>query len=119
MSEKYSPCVEKQCSKCCDPVKVRMGFPDNKIPLDENNEKIWERQNEIYIPEDHMETTRLETFNCLKYDPRTKKCLIYEKRPEICKNTSCIGDDSKESIDEQHQKAIKTKYIISKREDGL
>lgn len=41
MSEKFGPCLDKKCSWCCDPVKVPKSFPDERIPVNGDGEKIW------------------------------------------------------------------------------
>ena len=108
------PCIEKKCSFCCDPVRVGRFFPEDKIPVDENGNKIWEERPELLIPEDEIDTTRLKSCNCLNLDKSTGQCRDYEKRPLICKKCSCIKRDSKESINEQHKKLTKKKFIVIK-----
>lgn len=115
MSEKISPCVEKDCSWCCDPVKVQEDFPESNIPINESGEKIWIKRDELYIPEDHPETVRLQAYDCLNYDHQSKKCKTHETRPEICRNTSCIDKDSIDSIDRQHQRSISQKFFIVRK----
>ena len=56
---KFGPCVDKNCSYCCDPVKVSRFFPDDKIPTDLNGEKIWKERDEMYIPTDFVDKVRL------------------------------------------------------------
>lgn len=108
------PCLEKKCSFCCDPVKVERFFPEDEIPVDENGEKIWKERKEILIPEDEIDITRLKTYDCKKFDKEHSKCSDYEKRPSICKRASCVKQDSEESIDEQHKKMTKRKFIVIK-----
>jgi len=108
------PCLEKECSFCCDPVKVDRFFPEEKIPVNENGEKIWKERAEILIPEDEIDTTRLKSYDCVNLDKTAGKCLDYEKRPLICKETSCIKQDSKDSVDEQHKKITSRKFITIK-----
>ncbi|MFH1129291.1 MAG: YkgJ family cysteine cluster protein [Patescibacteria group bacterium] len=109
-----APCIEKKCSACCDPVKVDRFFQDDEIPVDENGNKIWKEWPELLIPEDEIDITKLKSYDCLKLDKSTGKCRDYEKRPPICKRCSCIKKDSKESIDEQHKKLAKKKFIVIK-----
>lgn len=104
LKDNPGPCLEKKCSFCCDPVKVDRFFPEGKIPINENGEKIWKERAEILIPEDEIDATRLVAYDCINLDKTTGRCQDYEKRPLICKKTSCIKQDSKESIDEQHKK---------------
>ena len=47
MAEKYSPCLEKNCSWCCDPVKVASDFPEEKIPHNQKGEKIGKKWVEV------------------------------------------------------------------------
>lgn len=111
MKHKEGPCLDKNCSWCCDPVRVNQTFPDNKIPRDKNNDKIWVERDEILIPELHPETVKLKTFDCVNLDNETGKCKDYENRPEICKNSGCIDEASDKSIDEQHEKTVNEKFI--------
>ena len=107
---KLGPCTDKNCSWCCDPVKVHQFFPDEKIPVNAKGEKIWKERNELLIPE-NSETMRLKTLDCINLDKETGLCKDYENRPEICKDTSCIDPNSKESVDEQHAKQTGEKFI--------
>jgi len=108
------PCIEKNCSYCCNPVKVRRFFPENKIPVNKNKEKIWKKREGLLIPKNEIDTTRLETYDCVNFDKSTGRCLDYENRPTICRRASCIDKSSTESIDEQHKKSTKGKFIIIK-----
>jgi len=109
--EKFGPCDEKNCSRCCNPVKVPTSFPDEKIPVDNKGEKIWENTGKILIPKKHTDTTRLNTYECKNYDKKTGKCLDYENRPDICRNTSCVDEHSEKNIDEQYKKTMNEKFI--------
>ncbi|KKQ18731.1 MAG: hypothetical protein US31_C0002G0076 [Berkelbacteria bacterium GW2011_GWA1_36_9] len=115
MSEKYGPCLEKNCSWCCDPVKVVNSFPEEKIPINKNGEKIWKERNGMWVPETHSDTVRLKIYDCINFDKQSGQCKFYEERPEICKNTSCVKDDSLEDIHQQHQKFINEKFIPIKK----
>jgi len=108
MSLNKSPCIEKQCSRCCDSVKVYKWTP---IPKDEYWNDLWENINEVRIPEKHPDTVRLEVYNCLWYDKDQKKCKEYSKRPEICNKTNCIDWDKNISIDKQHKEMIEQGFI--------
>ena len=88
MENKFAPCTEKKCSVCCDPVKVARFFPDDKIPLDSNGEKIWVQRKGLLAPFSHIDTERLKTFDCKKFDKATGRCVEYDSRPDICRNTS-------------------------------
>ncbi|MFA4871816.1 MAG: YkgJ family cysteine cluster protein [Patescibacteria group bacterium] len=110
MSERFKPCLEKNCSWCCDPVKVPRFFPDEKIPINENGQKIWKRRDEIFRSAEH-ESVRLDVYDCINFDPKTGRCTDYAGRPEICRQTSCINSESSESIDEQHRKMTSEKFI--------
>ena len=96
MKEKFGPCIEKHCSWCCDPVKVPKDFPNDKIPANEKGEKIWIDRNEIIAPEETWEKEKIKTFDCINYNKETGLCDNYEKRPDICRATSCIDESSKE-----------------------
>ncbi len=106
-SEKHAPCTDKNCSFCCDPVKIdkKAIISGLELPKDKNGGDLWTPTGNILIPEDKIDTDRVVTFDCKNFDEKTGKCLDYEDRPEICKNTSCIKDEDGD-IDEQHRKAI-------------
>lgn len=111
MENKQAPCSEKKCSVCCDPVKVHRFFPEEKIPLDKNGEKIWVQRKGLLAPLSHIDTERLKTFDCKKFDKSTRQCVDYDNRPDICRNTSCIHYDSGESVDDQHKKFIEEEFV--------
>lgn len=109
---KHAPCIDKDCSFCCDPVKINQraiisGF---ESPKDKNGNKIWKETGELFAPENRIDTDRVATFDCVNYDKINGRCLDYENRPTICRNTTCISDDSAD-IDEQHKKATELKFI--------
>ena len=108
------PCLEKNCSYCCDPVKVDRFFPEEKIPTNEKGEKIWKERTELLTPESQIDRVRLKSYDCTNFDHSTGKCTNYENRPNICKHTSCIDKNSKESPEEQHEKLINDKLISIK-----
>lgn len=111
MANKTGPCLEKECSWCCDPVKVPALFPDDKIPADKDGIKIWHERDEMLAPKDDFENTKLKTYQCDNLDKVTGKCKDYENRPEICRETSCIKDKSKLSKDEQHKKVTSREFL--------
>lgn len=108
------PCIKKECSFCCDPVKVGRFFPEDKIPANEQGEKIWKERTELLIPEDEIDETRLKSYDCINLDKLTGKCKEYKKRPPICRRASCIRRNSKESVDKQYEKTTKRKFIVIK-----
>jgi Fe-S-cluster containining protein len=110
MKEKWGPCIEKECHFCCKPVKVRRFFPDENIPVDKEGNKIWIENNELLAPEKHPDSIRLRSFECLKLNEKGK-CGIYEDRPQICRNTSCIESNSDEGTDEQHKRFVNEKFF--------
>jgi len=107
------PCLEKNCWRCCDPVKIdkRRWFTDADIPQNSKWEKIWIRKNEIRVSENHSDTVKLDIFECINYDKETKKCKDYENRPPICHNSWCADTNSCKSIHEQHKSATSEKFI--------
>lgn len=111
MSEKFGPCLDKKCSWCCDPVKVSSRFPEEEIPKDKDGNLIWKKRDEIIAPEETWEVQKLKTFDCVKYNKNSGLCEDYDNRPEICKETSCIDENSSKTIDEQHKETINSKFI--------
>lgn len=109
---KHAPCLDKNCSFCCSPVKInqrviRSGF---NSPLDKNGNKIWKETGDILAPVENFEKVKVITFDCINYDKENGKCLDYENRPEICRNTTCIRDENGD-IDEQHKQMTEVKFI--------
>jgi Fe-S-cluster containining protein len=107
MINKKGPCLDKNCSWCCDPVKI--GFPkgvglNEVLPKkDKNGNDIWEATSEILVPESCPETMMVKIFRCVNYDKDAGQCRDYDNRPDVCRNTSCIDPNSEKSIDEQHK----------------
>lgn len=108
------PCIKKKCSFCCNPVKVDRFFPDDKIPVNKHGKKIWKERQEILIPKSEIDITKLKSYDCINFDKLTGKCLDYDNRPIICRRVSCIDKDSTESVDEQHKRITKEKFISIK-----
>lgn len=109
---KHAPCLDKKCSHCCNPVKVLRRFPEDKIFVDNNGKKIWNKRDEILIPESHIETVKLDAFDCVNYESKTGLCKDYENRPDICRNSSCIHEDSDLTQDEQQKRMAEEKFIV-------
>ena len=112
---KHSPCLEKNCSFCCDPVKINQRAVQSwfKSPVDKDGNKIWKETGEVLVPVEKIDTDRVVTFDCVNHDKETGKCLDYENRPEICRNTTCVRDEN-ESIDDQHKRMTEVKFIKMK-----
>lgn len=114
MENKEGPCLDKNCSWCCNPVKIgfnqRVGC-SGETPKDKNGKDVWEETGEILIPESHPETVAIKVFKCVNYDKDAGRCKDYENRPDTCRNTSCIDLESKKSIDEQHKKMINEQFF--------
>lgn len=113
------PCQEKQCWRCCDPVKIPFRRGASLFGFDIPKDKEWNPiripLHEIRAPENNIDTVRLAIFQCLFYDKESKLCTSYEKRPDICRNTSCIDTCSRKSIEDQHKEIIKTSFIKMKK----
>ncbi len=107
--ERHAPCLDKNCGHCCDPVKIDTRNIGS-IPKDKNGRDIFIPRNEILIPESNPETVKIKTFDCVNFDPITKKCLDHENRPDICRSSTCISDESG-NIDEQHKQVTSEKFI--------
>ena len=100
------PCIDKKCSWCCDPVKVPVRFPSERIPKNEDGTPMWEKTGGIVIPDNGTEKDLYSIYKCEHLDHVSGECGIYNKRPEICRATSCIEPESKKMLDEQHQEMI-------------
>ena len=88
---------------CCSlPVEVkpedlvRMGAIDS-FELEENMKGIFKRLSKERIAEHfHTKTTtftlsRMANGDCLYLDSKSRRCTIYEKRPDTCRNHPQIG----------------------------
>lgn len=108
------PCLEKNCWRCCDPVKIdkRRYFNDSDIPLNEKWEKIWIPKDETWVSERYPDSVKLDIFECVNYDKETRKCKDYENRPPICHNSWCIDHTSEKSIHDQYKETIQEKFFI-------
>jgi Fe-S-cluster containining protein len=105
------PCIEKGCSWCCNPVKVSRHFPDEKIPRDEKGEPIWTKNDELLAPESSPDSVKLKSFKCLRFDEKSGLCLEYEKRPEICRASGCVDEESEDDPELQHRKTVQEKFF--------
>jgi len=117
MSEK-SPCLEKNCSWCCNPVKIgrRKGMANElKIPKDSEGNDIWVKTGEEWAPENNVDTDRVDIYECKNFNKETGLCEDYENRPNICRNTSCVKENDGRSIDEQHKQLTEAKFIVTKK----
>lgn len=112
--DKHGPCLDRQCSWCCNPVKISMRKGVNPsvipIPKNEKGEELFKKRDEVLVPENHPDTARVHTFDCINFDSKTGLCKDYENRPDICRNTSCINEQSEKSMDEQRKDLTETKF---------
>ena len=119
MPEKQSPCLSENCSWCCNPVKIgpRSKHTPNelKIPTDKNGNSLWTKRDETLLPEKDFETQVVDTYDCKNFNEETGLCADYENRPEICRNTSCVSDNTIEKTDEQRKKYVGTKFFRIKK----
>lgn len=79
-----SICLQHKCSACCNPVKI-----DSRIIIDKSLPFV--DLGCILIPKNHPDTIRLKTYRCEFYNPETGLCRDYANRPDICRNTFCMG----------------------------
>lgn len=109
---KSGPCLNKNCSFCCNPVKMdtrvlRSGFV---LPTNLKGEQLWTPTGEIIASEEKFEKERIATFVCKNFNEQDGKCFDYENRPNVCRNTSCIKDESGD-IDAQHKAMTEVSFI--------
>lgn len=91
---------------CCSlPVEVkakdlvRMGLIDS-FELGENMKRIYKRlKKERLVEHYHAKSEtftlgRMANGDCLYLDTRTRRCTIYEKRPDTCRNHPQVGPRS-------------------------
>jgi len=91
-------------------VKVHRFFPNEKVPKDENGNPIWIKNNELLASENHPDSARLQSYKCLKFDEKSGRCLEYEKRPDICRTSGCVDENSDEDPEIQFERASKEKF---------
>lgn len=113
IENKKSPCLEENCSWCCDPVKIESRFKvmASELPKDKNNKTIFQDTYEVWVPEKNPDSGRLRIFTCNNYNKDTGKCENYENRPNLCRNTSCVDPKLNESISKQRKKLTETKFF--------
>ncbi|MCC6639434.1 YkgJ family cysteine cluster protein, partial [Candidatus Falkowbacteria bacterium] len=87
---------------CCNPVKIERSvywsIPKHKLK-DARGEQVFTQNQKVLIPASNPDKGRVLTFKCKNFDSETGRCLDYNNRPEICKNTMCVKS-SDENIDE-------------------
>ena len=100
-----APCKENKCVKCCDPVLIhpKSSVKDGNLPKDKDGKDIWiKREGERWLPFDTVDPPYLAAYDCVYLDKEKKECNAYDKRPEICKTTSCKkGDLTYERVQSQ------------------
>jgi len=99
MKENFRPCLDKKYSDCCDPVKVSRFFPEDKVPVNEKGEKLWEYQG-LLTSAEIPDGMKLKAYKCKSFDKETGLCRDYKKRPQICKDTVCDEEKFQKSGDE-------------------
>ena len=109
-NNKHGPCVDKNCSWCCNPVKIpnREIINGRKSPQ-KNGIDLWVRRKEILLNEVSPEE-KIATFDCVNFDKNTGRCLDYEGRPNECRNTSCLNLDQG-TDEEKFDKVTGIKFI--------
>ena len=114
---KHGPCLDKKCSFCCNPVLMpfRKGSDPRNIPTPKKKEgeELWTRD-KVLIDPNLDDDVRLQSYNCVNFDPKTGLCKDHENRPDICRNSSCIDENSTESIDIQHKRVTESKLYNEK-----
>jgi len=110
MKDNFRPCLDENCSDCCNPVKVDRFFPENKVPIDEKGERIWEYQGLLTLAET-PDGIKLKAYKCKNFDEKTGLCKDYENRPQICKDTVCDEEKFREIRDKQKDQN-KNKFIF-------
>jgi Fe-S-cluster containining protein len=79
---KKNPCTECIPAKCCMYFSIEIDEPENKKDYDDLLWIIAHRDAEIYVNDDRWYL--MVQTPCRFYDP-IKGCLIYPKRPRICR----------------------------------
>jgi uncharacterized protein len=101
---KYTQKLCKNCSaRCCSlavEVKkddlVRMGLID-EFEIDENPKKLAKRLRKegyvehFYHKKEQFTLARMANGDCIFLDSETRRCNIYDKRPDTCRQHPIIG----------------------------
>lgn len=82
------PCIEN-CGRCCDPVTL----PATRAALLRKNpsakNRRWLRNlRRVGKGKDG----RSFTYRCPSFDPESRRCLIYDRRPEVCADYPWYGE---------------------------
>lgn len=88
-----NPCEKCIPAKCCMYYSIEIDEPEDKQDYDDLLWIIAHKETELYVSEDRWYL--LVKAPCRFYDP-TMGCLIYPKRPRICRSHStgeCEFDD--------------------------
>lgn len=94
-------------------ISFRKGYDPSNIPVpkDTMGNPLRIPKRIVANPKTDIDTRRIQIYECLLYDKDRKICKDYENRPDICRTTSCLDDDSQETIDEQHKKKTQIDFI--------
>ncbi|MFH0804557.1 MAG: YkgJ family cysteine cluster protein [Candidatus Zambryskibacteria bacterium] len=111
MGEKFGPCLEKNCSVCCNPVKIARFLPEEEIPKGTDGNNLWQKRKELLMPDNKPGEIKLETYDCKNFNHENGLCRDYENRPDICRGSGCVDPNIKESEEEQFKKLSEQKFI--------
>ncbi len=92
MKNSHGPCLDNNCSWCCDPVKIfnKDIIQGRQLPKKEDGSDMWIRRDEVLVPAESPDT-KINTYDCVNFDRTTGRCLDYENRPNECRSTSCLN----------------------------
>ena len=116
MENIHGPCIEKDCSSCCNPVKISSRDILNGRILSKKSDGtgLWIKRNEVLVTESRPES-KINTFDCVNFDKISGRCLDYDNRPNKCKSSSCLnvgtGNDDEKFKCVTDQKFIKINPI--------
>lgn len=107
-----SICLLYGCSKCCSPVKIDC----RRAALMRIEATPFIDRGEILAPEEHIDSIRLRSYECINFDQETGLCRDYLNRPNVCRNTVCEAfyADTETKIAEMIAKIKDEKFITIK-----
>lgn len=110
---KHGPCIDKNCSWCCSPVKIdaRSVTRGLILPKDPKGNDLWIKRDQLLASKNASDTSRINTYDCVNFDADTGMCKDYDNRPNICRSSSCVDLNSAISVDDQHSTVTNKEFI--------
>ena len=99
IKSKFQPPCERCGGKCCEYVAIEIGRPTTKTEFDNIRWYLAHRNVNVFI--DHKKKWHIEFRSPCENLTKDKKCLMYERRPHICRRHG-IREQECEFYDSPH-----------------